>query len=365
MQESMSDCPAKIKVIGVGGAGCNAVNRMIEGGLNGVEFICMNTDRQALEASKAMHLVQLGEQLTRGLGAGGNPEVGRQAAEESKQEIARSVDGAEMVFITAGMGGGTGTGAAPVVAELSRDAGSLTVAVVTRPFMFEGPRRGQAADQGVKLLKEKVDTLIVIPNERLLSVVERRVSFVDSFRMADEVLRQGVQGIADMITVPGLINVDFADVKAIMKDAGSALMGIGIGSGDGSARMAAQAAISSPLLETTVAGARGILFNICGGEDLTISDVNEAAQVIFDAADKDDANIIFGAVIDPRLEGEVRITVLATGFDSPDYNVRHHKLAPEPEKHPEPKDEPLRFSLGDREMVPESELDIPAFLRRR
>ncbi len=367
MQESMSDCPAKIKVIGVGGAGCNAVNRMIDGGLNGVEFISMNTDRQALEASRATNRVQLGEQLTRGLGAGGNPETGRQAAEESKQEIARAVDGAEMVFITAGMGGGTGTGAAPVVAELSRDAGALTVAVVTRPFVFEGPRRGQAAEQGVKLLREKVDTLIVIPNERLLSAVERKVSFVDSFRMADEVLRQGVQGISDMITVPGLINVDFADVKAIMKDAGSALMGIGIGTGDGSARIAAQAAISSPLLETTVSGARGILFNICGGEDLTISDVNEAAQVIFDAADKEDANIIFGAVIDPRMEGEVRITVLATGFDSADYNARHQKLSPETDRRTEPreKDEPLRFSLGDREMVPESELDIPAFLRRR
>lgn len=366
MQNSSSDCPAKIKVVGVGGAGCNAVNRMIEGGLTGVEFICMNTDRQALENAKAEHKVQLGEQLTKGLGAGGSPDVGRMAADESRPEIGRAVDGAEMVFIAAGMGGGTGTGASPIVAETSRDSGALTVAVVTRPFVFEGPRRGRSADHGVKTLKDKVDTVIVIPNDRLLSVVERRVSFTDAFRMADEVLRQGVQGIADMITIPGLINVDFADVKSIMKDAGTALMGIGIGTGEERATVAAQAAISSPLLETTVSGARGVLFNICGGEDMTISEVNEAAEVIFNAADKEDANIIFGAVIDPRMDGEVRITVLATGFDSADYNQRHQRLTPEPERQPEkPVRETAPLRIGESEFVPETELDIPAFLRRR
>lgn len=367
MFDNGSDCPAKIKVIGVGGAGCNAVNRMIDGGLTGVEFICMNTDRQALEVAKAEHCVQLGEQLTKGLGAGGNPDAGRQAAEESRQDVTRAVEDAEMVFITAGMGGGTGTGASPIVAEASRESGALTVAVVTKPFVFEGPRRSRSADQGVKMLKDKVDTVIVIPNDRLLSVVEKRVSFTDAFRMADEVLRQGVQGIADMITIPGLINVDFADVKSIMKDAGTALMGIGVGTGDDRAVTAARAAISSPLLETTVSGARGVLFNIAGGEDLTISEVNEAAQVIFDAADKNDANIIFGAVIDPRIEDEIRITVLATGFDSPDYNERHKKIAPVEKPRPEPEPEELKdetLEIGTPEFKPESELDIPAFLRR-
>ncbi len=352
-----TECPAEIRVIGVGGAGCNAVNRMIEGGLSGVDFLCMNTDHQVLDVSRARHKLQLGEQLTKGLGAGGNPEIGRQAAEESRQDILRVIDNAEMVFITAGMGGGTGTGASPIVAEICRDAGALTVAVVTKPFLFEGPRRMRSAEAGVKTLKEKVDTVIVIPNDRLLSVVERRVSFTDAFRMADEVLRQGVQGISDIITIPGLVNVDFADVKSIMKEAGTALMGIGIGSGEDRAVTAAQAAISSPLLETTVSGARGVLFNISGGEDMTIAEVNDAAEVIFEAADKDDANIIFGAVVDPKLDGEVRITVLATGFD-PSYISRGEALFNEPE--PEQK-----FTVGTSEFIPETELDIPAFLRRR
>lgn len=354
------DSPAKIKVIGVGGAGCNAVSRMIDSGLSGVQFVCMNTDRQVLEVSKADQNVQLGDQLTRGLGAGGNPEIGRQAAEESRQEIVRAIDNAEMVFITAGMGGGTGTGASPIVAEASRETGALTVAVVTKPFIFEGPKRSRAADQGVDTLKDKVDTVIVIPNDRLLSVVERRVSFTDAFRMADEVLRQGVQGISDIITIPGLINVDFADVKSIMENAGTALMGIGVGSGDDRAVVAAQAAISSPLLETTVSGARGVLFNISGGEDMTISEVNDAAEIIFQAADKDDANIIFGAVVDPSMDGEIRITVLATGFDNADYNRRLQAPAQEPEPQPEPERE-----IGTPEFIPETELDIPAFLRRR
>ncbi|MEI6914026.1 MAG: cell division protein FtsZ [Armatimonadota bacterium] len=371
IERRVGDSLATIKVIGVGGAGCNAVNRMIETGLSGVDFVCMNTDRQVLEVSQSPARVQLGEQSTKGLGAGGNPEVGRMAAEESRQEIRRAIDGAEMVFITAGMGGGTGTGASPIVAEESRQAGALTVAVVTRPFLFEGPKRARSAEHGFKALKDNVDTVIVIPNDRLLSVVDRRVSFTDAFRMADDVLRQGVQGISDIITIPGLINVDFADVKSIMQDAGTALMGIGVGSGEDRAVMAAQAAISSPMLETTVEGARGVLFNISGGEDLTISEVNDAAEIIFGAAHKEDANIIFGAVIDPKLDGEIRITVLATGFDNAEYSSRLQSRAPyaqpyvEPlvQHQPEPQPEPMEIKTS--EFIPETELDIPAFLRRR
>ncbi|MCC6483526.1 MAG: cell division protein FtsZ [Armatimonadetes bacterium] len=365
IERRQSDSPATIKVIGVGGAGCNAVNRMIETGLSGVEFVCMNTDRQVLEVSHSDTRVQLGEQLTRGLGAGGNPDVGRGAAEESRQEIRRSIDGAEMVFITAGMGGGTGTGASSIVAEESRQAGALTVAVVTRPFAFEGPRRARSAEQGAKSLKENVDTVIFIPNDRLLEVADRRISFTDAFRMADDVLRQGVQGISDIITIPGLINVDFADVKSIMQDAGTALMGIGVGNGEDRAQMAAQAAISSPMLETTVDGARGILFNISGGEDLTISEVNDAAEIIFAAAHKDDANIIFGAVVDPKLEGEMRITVLATGFDSAEYSRRLDGQSRRPESEPKPQPAESIEAIKTPEFVPETELDIPAFLRRR
>lgn len=365
IERRQSDSPATIKVIGVGGAGCNAVNRMIETGLSGVQFVRMNTDRQALEVSQNDIRVQLGEQLTRGLGAGGNPEVGRAAAEESRQEIRRAIDGAEMVFITAGMGGGTGTGASAIVAEESREAGALTVAVVTRPFSFEGPKRARSADYGVKALKESVDTVITIPNDRLLQVAERRVTFDDAFRMADDVLRQGVQGISDIINVPGLINVDFADVKSIMQDAGTALMGIGIGTGEERAVIAAQAAISSPMLETTVEGARGILFNISGGPDLTISEVNDAAQIIFGAAHKDDANIIFGSVTDARLEGEIRITVLATGFDSADYGRRLEAPGRRAEPQPAPEPEERVEAIKTPEFVPENELDIPTFLRRR
>ena len=306
---------ARIKVVGVGGGGTNAVNRMIEAGLSGVEFIAMNTDIQVLDISAADYKLQLGENLTRGLGAGGNPEVGRSAAEESKSDIKKAIEGADMVFITAGMGGGTGTGAAPVIADISKEIGALTVAVVTKPFKFEGPRRSRIAEEGVDHLRDRVDTVIVIPNDRLLGVVEKRATLVDAFKEADDVLRQGVQGISDIITIPGIINVDFADVKSIMTNAGSALMGIGVASGDHRAVDAAQAAIASPLLETSIEGARAALINITGGADLTLAEVHEATELIPQSTDAEDANIIFGIVQDPTMNGEVRITVLATGFD--------------------------------------------------
>jgi cell division protein FtsZ len=306
---------AKIKVIGCGGGGTNAVNRMIDAGLTGVEFIAMNTDIQVLDISAADYKLQLGENLTRGLGAGGNPEVGRNAAEESKSDIKKSLEGADMVFITAGMGGGTGTGSAPVIAEIAKDLGILTVAVVTKPFKFEGPRRSRLADEGVDNLKDKVDTVIIIPNDRLLGVVEKRATLVEAFKEADDVLRQGVQGISDIITIPGIINVDFADVRAIMLNAGTALMGIGVASGDHRAVDAAQAAIASPLLETSIEGARAALINITGGPDMTLAEVHEATELIQQATDAEDANIIFGIVQDPNMKDEVRITVLATGFD--------------------------------------------------
>jgi cell division protein FtsZ len=306
---------ARIKVIGCGGGGTNAVNRMIEAGLTGVEFYAMNTDVQVLDISAAHYKLQLGENLTRGLGAGGNPEVGRSAAEESKSDIKKSLEGADMVFITAGMGGGTGTGSAPVIAEIAKELGILTVAVVTKPFKFEGPRRSRLAEEGVDNLRDKVDTVIIIPNDRLLGVVEKRATLVEAFREADDVLRQGVQGISDIITIPGIINVDFADVRAIMLNAGTALMGIGTATGDHRAVDAAQAAIASPLLETSIEGARAALINITGGADLTLAEVHEATELIQQATDAEDANIIFGIVSDPRLVDEVRITVLATGFD--------------------------------------------------
>lgn len=358
-----ADSPAKIKVIGVGGAGCNAVNRMIESGLTGVNFVCMNTDRQVLEVSQAHQKVQLGEQLTKGLGAGGNPEIGKLAAEESRQEIVRSLDNCDMVFIAAGMGGGTGTGASPIVAEAARESGALTVAVVTKPFTFEGPRRARAAKNGIDTLTRAVDTVIVIPNDRLSAMSDKKVTFTDAFRMADDVLRQGVQGISDMITYPGMVNVDFADVKSIMQNAGTALMGIGVDNGEDRAVAAARKAISSELLETTVKGARGVLFSIAGGEDLTMSEVAEASEIIYEAADTSDANIIFGAFIDPRLDGEVRITVLATGFDDPNYGKETVAPAAEPEK--VKAEAPSIHEIATPEFVPENELDIPAFLRRR
>ena len=310
----MDHSGAIIKVIGVGGGGCNAVDRMIEAGIHGVEFIAMNTDTQVLDKSGASKKIQLGPNLSRGLGAGGDPEVGKASAEETKNEIRKVLEGSDMVFITAGMGGGTGTGGAPVIADLARELGAVTVAIVTRPFGFEGPRRRRMAENGVTSLMGRVDTLITIPNDRLLDVVERKTTLGDAFGVADDVLRQGVQGISDIITVPGQINVDFADVKAVMVNAGPALMGIGYGVGEQRAIQAAQQATSSPLLEQQIDGARGILVNITSGEDLTLSEVSEAMDYIYSLCDEDDANIFFGTVTDPGLEGEVRITVLATGF---------------------------------------------------
>ena len=305
---------AVIKVVGVGGGGCNAVNRMIDAGLKGVEFIAVNTDAQALLMSDADIKLDIGRELTRGLGAGSDPEVGERAAEEHRGEIEEVLRGADMVFITAGEGGGTGTGGAPVVAEIARDVGALTIGVVTRPFMFEGRRRAVQADQGIGKLKEKVDTQIVIPNDRLLSVSNENTSMIDAFQMADDVLLQGVQGITSLITTPGLINTDFADVKMVMSNAGSALMGVGRAHGDNRSENAARQAISSPLLEASIEGARGILLNISGGTSLGLFEVNEAAQVIHDVAHPD-ANIIFGAVIDETLGEEIRVTVIAAGFD--------------------------------------------------
>jgi cell division protein FtsZ len=306
---------AVIKVVGVGGGGGNAVERMIESGIKGVEFIAMNTDVQVLDLSSAPKKVQLGSNSTRGLGAGGNPEAGRVAAEESKGEIRKALDGADMVFITAGMGGGTGTGAAPVVAEIAQELGALTVGVVTRPFKFEGPKRERLADGGVTSLMGRCDTIITIPNDKLLNVVEKKTTLSEAFRVADDVLRQGVQGISDIITIPGQINVDFADVRAIMKDAGPALMGIGYGVGEHRALQAAQGATSSPLLEQTIFGAKGLLVNITSSDDLTLAETSEAMEYIQSLCDQDEVNIIFGTVVDSTLEGTVRITVLATEFN--------------------------------------------------
>ena len=310
-----SDHLAVIKVVGVGGGGTNAVNRMVEAGVKGVEFIAINTDRQALLMSDADRTVHIGEELTRGLGAGANPEIGAQAAEESRADIRDALAGADMVFVTAGEGGGTGTGAAPVVAEIAmEEIGALTVGVVTKPFGFEGRKRMNQAEEGVALLAQKVDTLIVVPNDRLLQVIEKRTSMLDAFRIADDILRQGTQGITDLITIPGLINLDFADVRAIMKDAGSAMMGIGIASGENRAADAAKEAISSKLLESSIVGADRILYSITGGSDMSLQEIDEASQIINSAADED-ANIIFGTVIDESMGDQIRVTVIATGFD--------------------------------------------------
>ena len=304
---------ATIRVIGVGGAGNNGVNRMIEAGLKGVEFISVNTDKQALSISKANKKIQIGEKLTRGLGAGANPEIGKCSAEESKAEIAEALKGSDMVFVTAGMGGGTGTGAAPIVASIAKDMGILTVAVVTKPFPFEGKRRMTQADSGIEELRQCVDTLIIIPNEKLLQVVEKQTSIVEAFKMADDVLRQGVQGISDLITIPGLVNLDFADVKTIMLDTGIAHMGIGRAVGENRAQEAARQAIHSPLLETSIEGAGGVLINVTGGKDLALLEINEALELVQKSVDPE-ANIIFGAVINEDLKDELVITVIATGF---------------------------------------------------
>ncbi len=360
---------ARIKVVGVGGGGSNAVNRMIASDLLGVEFWVVNTDAQALMQSNAPQHIQIGQKLTRGLGAGGNPAIGQKAAEESRDDIASALEDADLVFITAGMGGGTGTGAAPIVAEVAKEIGALTVGVVTRPFTFEGRRRTTQAEEGIAALQGRVDTLIVIPNDRLLSVISEQTPVQEAFRTADDVLRQGVQGISDIITIPGLVNVDFADVRAVMADAGSALMGIGMGSGKSRAREAAMAAISSPLLDSSVDGAKGVVFNITGGDDLTLHEVNAAAEVIYKVVDPN-ANIIFGAVIDERLQGEIRITVIATGFSgdpqvaAPPVKgaVKRQVVAP-PVSRPAPS-MPPKPPEPSRGQVP-NDPDIPEFLQRR
>ena len=304
---------ANIKVIGVGGGGNNAVNRMVDNQIKGVQFLAVNTENQVLELSKADVTIQIGEKVTKGLGAGANPQIGEEAAQESREEITKALEGADMVFVTAGMGGGTGTGAAPIVAECAKEVGALTVGVVTKPFAFEGKRRRAAAEKGIEFLTQKVDTIIVIPNDKLLQVVDKKCSVSDAFSKADEVLRQGIKGISDLIQIPGLINLDFADVKTIMTNQGEALMGIGEGTGENRAADAAKMAINSPLLETSIDGAKGILLNISGSSELGIFEVNEAAQIISDAADPD-ANIIFGSVIDESLGDKVQVTVVATGF---------------------------------------------------
>jgi cell division protein FtsZ len=350
---------AQIKVIGVGGGGNSAVNRMITAGLRGIEFIAINTDKQALFLSKANSKIQIGDKLTKGLGAGANPEIGERAANENKDEIAQAVKGADMVFVTAGMGGGTGTGAAPVVAKIAKEMGILTVGVVTKPFMFEGRKRMHYAEQGIENLKGVVDTLVTIPNDRLLQVAEKKTSIIDAFSMADDVLRQGVQGISDLIAVPGLINLDFADVKTIMHDTGIAHMGIGRASGDGRAEEAAKQAIQSPLLETSIEGARGVLLNITGGADLGLFEVNLAAELIQKSADPD-ANIILGAVIDETLKEEMVITVIATGFEKGPFIKKIDKIVEKAKIAPE---QPVakRQPIGD---ISEDDLEIPTFLRR-
>lgn len=369
---------ALIRVVGVGGGGSNAVNRMIAEGIVGVDFIALNTDNQALLRSEAPKRIHIGERTTRGLGAGGNPEIGMRSAEESEEELHQLLHGSDMVFVTAGMGGGTGTGAAPIVAKVAREEGALTIGVVTRPFTFEGSHRLKAAEEGINKLKEQVDTLIVIPNDKLLETADKRMSLVNSFKLADEVLRQGIQGISELITVPGLINLDFADVKTIMSLGGAALMAVGHGKGDNRAQDAAAQALSSHLLDVTIDGARGILFNVTGGEDLTLFEINQAASLVRQAAHPD-VNLIFGAVIDPTMKEEIRITVIATGFDHtmpmarPLSRVSHQvssgvSTRPQVEQ---PVGTPVRANSSQSQpqrVTPTyrpNDLDIPAFLRKK
>jgi len=366
---------ARIKVAGVGGGGCNAVDRMIDEGMQGVEFLAINTDAQALLLSKASTRVRVGEKLTRGLGSGGDPDTGRKATEESAEELYNVLKGSDMVFITAGMGGGTGTGGSPVVAQIAKEIGALTIGVVTRPFTFEGSRRIQSAEGGITKLKEKADTLIVIPNDRLLQIVDKRANLQSAFRIADDVLRQGVQGISELITVPGLINLDFADVRTIMSEGGAALMAVGTAKGEDAARAAAEQAISSQLLDITIDGARGILFNVTGGPELTLFEVNEAAAIIKETAHPD-VNLIFGAVIDPEMKDAVRITVIATGFEragaprriihAPSREMREIR---DPNDSSEmqssvPVNRPLVKEFTPRTVDTEN-IDIPTFLRNR
>jgi len=362
---------AQIKVLGVGGGGCNAVNRMIKTGIKGVEFITVNTDAQALYYSEAPHKINIGKAATKGLGAGANPDVGRHAAEESSEEIKSAIEGADMIFITCGLGGGTGTGGGPVIAEIAKELGILTVAVVTRPFSFEGQRRRQQAEEGLENLKSKVDTLITIPNDRILSIIDKKTPLSDAFVVVDDVLRQGVQGISDIITIHGMINVDFADVKTIMENSGSALMGIGYGAGENRATEAAKAAIDSPLLDMDIAGAKGILFNVTGGNDLSMFEVDEAARIITEAADPD-ATIIFGAVINDAYTGEIKVTVVATGFDEarqekPSFFSREHKgvkTGIEQGASGLSSSSSLSAASSAAEKAAQ-ELDIPAFIRKR
>jgi cell division protein FtsZ len=386
---------ARIKVIGVGGGGCNAVNRMIDEGLQGIEFIAVNTDSQALLLSKAPTRVRIGDKVTRGLGAGGNPETGRKAAEESAEELYEVLKGSDMVFVTSGLGGGTGTGATPIVAQIAKEVGALTIGVVTRPFTFEGARRQQSAEAGISKLKEHADTLIVIPNDRLLQIVDKRASLQDAFKTADDVLRQGIQGISELITVPGLINLDFADVRAIMSEGGAALMAVGRASGEDRARIAAEMAISSQLLDITIDGARGILFNITGGTGMTLFEVNTAAAIIKETAHPE-CNLIFGAVVDPTLGEELRITVIATGFDraaptstvfdrasvsatdsrtrkiedpQQSHSVQRQRPAGEQPRYEQPARPPQQPQSNQsdfqRVVINTEDLDVPAFLRNR
>lgn len=379
---------ARIKVIGVGGGGCNAVNRMIAEGIQGVEFMSVNTDAQALLLSKAPIKVRIGDKLTRGLGAGGNPDVGRKSAEESAEDLYNALKGSDMVFVTAGLGGGTGTGAAPIVAQIAKECGALTIGVVTRPFTFEGAKRMNSAETGMEALKEHADTLIVIPNDRLLQIVDKKSSLQDSFRIADDVLRQGIQGISELITVPGLINLDFADVKTIMSEGGAALMAVGRASGEDRARLAAEQAISSQLLDITIDGARGVLFNVTGGPSMTLFEVNQAAAIIRETSHPD-VNMIFGAVIDPNMGDEIRITVIATGFERAGLprrvierpattNANHQRpiAASVPvqhpvesvsvnAQHPVPGNNPVPAPDFKPQTNYQEDLDIPTFLRNR
>jgi cell division protein FtsZ len=357
VREQTGNYLAVIKVVGVGGGGTNAVNRMVDAGLSGVEFIAVNTDAQALLMCDADVKIHIGAKVTRGLGAGADPGVGHAAAMESRDELKEALKGADMIFVTAGEGGGTGTGGAPIVAELGRELDALTVGVVTRPFSFEGRKRAEQAELGIDTLRDQVDTLIVIENDRLLQVVEKRTSIVDAFKMADDILRQGVQGITDLITVPGLVNLDFADVRTIMRDAGSALMGIGAASGENRAAEAARTAVSSPLLESSIEGATGILLNISGGPDIGLFEVNEAAEVVTSAADQN-ANVIFGAVIDEGLKDEIRVTVIATGFGGGRRRRRREAAVTGPNgPGPQAPTAPERFEVSDEV------LEVPSFLR--
>ncbi len=371
-----SETFARIKVVGVGGGGCNAVNRMIEEGIQGVEFIAINTDAQALLLSKASTRVRIGNKLTRGLGAGGDPEIGRKSAEESAEDLYNVMKGSDMVFVTAGLGGGTGTGAAPIVSQIAREVGALTIGVVTRPFTFEGNRRMQSCDTGMAKLKEHADTLIVIPNDRLLQIVDKRSSLQDSFRVADDVLRQGIQGISELITVPGLINLDFADVRTIMGEGGAALMAVGKASGEDRARVAAEQAISNKLLDITIDGARGVLLNVTGGSNLTLFEVNQAAAIIRETSHPD-VNLIFGAVIDPDLSDEIRVTVIATGFERtglPRRITNPGRMNRSEEKNVQRQTENVSVNApqnpaNNGEFQPQTfmteDLDIPTFLRNR